>query len=53
MRYKGNDKAKSPEYAEKLRVCAETIQQVNITMQELYSSLYEDGDGDTDSSTLR
>ena len=40
MRYKGNEKAKSPEYAVKLKECAETIHQVNLTMQELYSSLY-------------
>jgi putative GTP pyrophosphokinase len=42
LRYKGSDKSKSSEYADKLKECAETIHQVNITMQELYSSLYSE-----------
>lgn len=41
MRYKGNTQSKSQEYADKLKECAETIQQVNLTMQDLYCSLYE------------
>ena len=42
MRYKGNNQSKSQEYADKLRECAETIQQVNLTMQDLYFSLYSE-----------
>jgi putative GTP pyrophosphokinase len=42
MRYKGNQASKSQEYADKLRECAETIQQVNLTMQDLYFSLYDE-----------
>ena len=40
LRYKGNQEAKSIEYAQKLKECAEEIHHANLVMQDLYFSLY-------------